>query len=218
VVGIGAGRDKGEAVVADIRNLPAVLWRPGFAAGTWPVEGVAVHEGWAAVTRVGGLQTLELVEGRPPREAGALALEPWQNAIVAMAVRGPTLFGVRRQHGLVAVDVTELAHPRYLGSLTDIGDAVDIAIAGDRAYLATLERGLRVVDLSDPRHLRDLGAIPIPGEAQSVSTDGRTLQVAAGEAGLLLVSLTGDWRALRGRHPLFLPRLLRPAGEAGLAP
>lgn len=68
------------------------------------------------------------------------------------------------QTGLRILDISNPAAPVLVGALTTPGQASDIAIAGDRAYIADGGMGgLLVLDISDPASPVMLGSLDTPG-------------------------------------------------------
>ena len=68
--------------------------------------------------------------------------------------------------------------------------AIDVAVAGDYAYLACGNAGLLVVDVSDPEHPRDVGRCKAPGSAHGVAVAGGYAYVADLDSGLHIINIS----------------------------
>ncbi len=70
------------------------------------------------------------------------------------------------------------------------GTAADVAIAGNRVYVANGGAGLLVIDVSDPAGPTLAGSLDTPGTAESVAVAGNHACVADGTSGLLVIDVT----------------------------
>jgi hypothetical protein len=66
------------------------------------------------------------------------------------------------------------------------GQAWDVAIAGERAFIAGGDKGVHIVDISDPSSPHDLGFVRTHS-AQGVAVSEDRLFVADGLGGLLIL-------------------------------
>ncbi|MFI0608055.1 MAG: LVIVD repeat-containing protein [Anaerolineae bacterium] len=100
------------------------------------------------------------------------------------------------------------ALPRVVGRLVTGAATHDLALSGDRAYVADAGAGLRAVDITDPAAPRDLGAADTPGEALGIDLDraARRAYLADGPGGLRIYDLSESASAgpprLLGQLPL----------------
>jgi hypothetical protein len=78
--------------------------------------------------------------------------------------------------------------PKPIGAVSSTpGAAVDVAVVGDRAFVADGIGGVRVFDLDAPGGPALAEIVGVPGKASSIATDGTYLYVAAGAEGGLRV-------------------------------
>ncbi len=115
-----------------------------------------------------GIAVFDVADPASPALAGSLEFPyDWLKGKGGPALRwldGTTLYGVQPGSGLVdLIDVASPAAPKLV-SETKLGSAqagvagpVDIAVAGDAAYLADLQTGLSVIDVSDEAAPKTVG-------------------------------------------------------------
>jgi len=98
-------------------------------------------------------------------------------------------------NGLQVFDFTPNA-PADLGGLELPGRVLDVAVEGDRAYLAAETAGLQIVDVSDPNDPRPVGSITTGAldDARAVAAAGSYVFVAAGDAGLRMFDVSDPTR------------------------
>lgn len=98
------------------------------------------------------------------------------------------------QQGLNPLD--GFAYPiGVIASLTLPGQALDVAVAGNRAYVATSSHGLVVVDVSEFQNPILLGQLALPGTAESVAVDPvRQIVAVASSFRTHLVSIADPMR------------------------
>jgi hypothetical protein len=82
------------------------------------------------------------------------------------------------------------SRPSLIGSADIYGYALDVAVAGDHAFVAAYNDGVTLVDISDPGHPEVTQRCLLPGHAWSVEFAGVNAFVAAGEAGLHILART----------------------------
>jgi hypothetical protein len=89
---------------------------------------------------------------------------------------------------LYAVDVADPQHPSVIGSVAMESFFVNIAIDGDRAYLAAYNQAtpFRVIDIADPAQMHTMGSLTFDYPHDLVARDG--LVFTASEGGLTLAS------------------------------
>lgn len=142
-----------------------------------------------------------------PAPAGALAVidrrSPADSRVIAsLALPDPRALVVRTDQisgraevayvgdaslGLVAVDVSDPAHPRVTGT-AELADPRDLALAGKTLFAAAGANGVIAFDVGDALAPRRLGAIATT-EARGLAVHGLHLLVADGAAGLTVVSV-----------------------------
>jgi hypothetical protein len=90
--------------------------------------------------------------------------------------------------GMVITDAAPLSvRPLvYPGKWSDRpqGEAFDVAVAGNYAYLADGSGGLQVLDISDPAHPARVGGYTNGGLIGTIAVSGNCAYVAGGSAGL----------------------------------
>jgi hypothetical protein len=69
------------------------------------------------------------------------------------------------------------------------GEALDIELFGDHAYIAAKDKGLHIVDISDPTKLAKVGNYDTLGEASGVAVTLQYAYVADGKAGLRIIDI-----------------------------
>lgn len=70
------------------------------------------------------------------------------------------------------------------------GDALDIAVQGNFAYVANGVPGLFVVDIADPQHPVVLGSVDTPNQAWGVAVSGTLAYIADMDAGFRIIDVT----------------------------
>jgi hypothetical protein len=86
--------------------------------------------------------------------------------------------------GLRIVDVSDPADPFEVGVVDNPAWALDVAVSGFSAYVATGAAGLRVIDVFDPASPFEVGSVDTPGFASGVVASDRHVFVADGAAGM----------------------------------
>ena len=103
---------------------------------------------------------------------------------------------------LVILNISNLANPVVVGQTGVLpGFVVDVAVAGNFAYVADGGDGLRIIDVSNPAIPTEVGFYDTPGSAAGVAVAGNYAYVADGGGGLVIL------RYLELRF--FLPLILR---------
>ncbi|WP_166892362.1 Ig-like domain-containing protein [Massilia sp. CCM 8734] len=188
----------------------AFLEIPGFA------NGVAVNGDYAFIASgATGLHVVSLgADRRSPSVAALLDVGGNANDITLSG----TMAYLATSAGLKAVDVSNPAKPRLLGSFAGVGNAMGVKVRDTTAYMAA-GAGLHIVSVANPAAMIQAGSIEVGGKAWNVELDPtrNLVAVAAGSAGLQLVDIsnlsapllrggvaTGDARgvALRGNVAL----------------
>jgi hypothetical protein len=77
-----------------------------------------------------------------------------------------------------------------VGALDTPGQAYDVEVVGDLAYVADGGAGLRVIDIFDPAAPIELGALDTPGIALDVEVVGDLAYLAAGVSGLRILDVS----------------------------
>jgi hypothetical protein len=77
-----------------------------------------------------------------------------------------------------------------IGVIDTPGDANDVTVIGELAYIADSQAGLRIIDISNPEELSEIGFFDTPGTALGVSISGAYAYIADGNGGLCIVDIS----------------------------
>ncbi|MBT3232940.1 MAG: choice-of-anchor D domain-containing protein [Calditrichaeota bacterium] len=77
-----------------------------------------------------------------------------------------------------------------IGSFNTPGDANDIVVVGEFAYVADNQAGLRIIDISNPEDPAEIGFVDTPGSALSVVVSGDIALIGDGPRGLIIVDIS----------------------------
>ena len=90
--------------------------------------------------------------------------------------------------GLQVVDVSDPTLPSIVGSKNTPGNANDIKVVGNRAFIADGPSGLQILDVSTPTNPVLLGAVDTPGDAVDLVVRGiwHTSPMDSPDSGLLM--------------------------------
>lgn len=93
--------------------------------------------------------------------------------------------------GTALADCVDYANKiRWLSELDTPGQARDLAVSGNRAYIADGPNGLRVVDITNPAAPQSLGFLDTPGTAMSVVVSGTLAYLGDWTLGIRVVDIT----------------------------
>ncbi|MBC8277596.1 MAG: T9SS type A sorting domain-containing protein [FCB group bacterium] len=70
------------------------------------------------------------------------------------------------------------------------GRALDVAVSGDYAFLASGIEGLKVIDISDPENLQEAAQLQLPGHAENIRIRDNYAFVATDASGLTVIDIT----------------------------
>lgn len=87
-------------------------------------------------------------------------------------------------YGLFIIDISDPSNPVEAASVLTPGDAQDVFLAGDLAYISDGDNGVLVYDIIDPYSPVFVRRIMTPGSAKAAALKGRMLVVADGDGGL----------------------------------
>ncbi len=190
-----AGAEAGPLVVDFAqRDEPRI-----FASYLHPsvVVDVAVDSGTAYLAIAdGGLAIIDL-------EPDAAAPKAWlqtDGRSRAIAVSGRHAFladgsatlddGSQVPSALVVIDVSQPDAPEVVSSVALSGEARDVAVAGEHAYVAGDASGLLVLDVTDPAAPTEVAVLTVPGRAVGLTVQGQLAYVAAEDGGVRVVDIT----------------------------
>lgn len=116
---------------------------------------------------------------------------PTPNAINDFQVVGEYVYLSAAQRGMYIYKLDGV-NASFVAELNMTGDALDVAVKGDYAYLVTKQEGLQIANISDPYNpvWLEENSISTSGWAQSVSAEGDYLAVGSGGGGVYLYDIS----------------------------
>ncbi len=163
----------GALMMVDVSD-PTAPW----VAGSAPIgvgHGVTVSGGRAFVAEEGfGLRVVDISSPEDPDLVGNVELGYGAGG-VAVLDRSVLVGGWDR---LDIVDITTPYSPPLVGGVDTPGEAQDVAISGDYAFVADGGAGLQVIDITNPEAPSIVGSATIPGSAVAVAVSGERAFVA----------------------------------------
>lgn len=207
------GTDRARLQVFDAHNSPnlrqvGLLEMPGPGNAT----GLAILGQYAYLAGE-HFQVIDISQPSSPRRVGGCQ-GPGRGWLGQVAVTGGRAYVVG--DGMLRVfDTSEPSNPQRAGECPlSSGSGVDVAIAGDYAYVAGRRAGVDVFDVRDPGHPRRVGGTSAFDANALAIADGR-LHVAAGDQGLVILNLYQPVRleSLQRGPEGFRLLLLGPVGQ-----
>ena len=98
--------------------------------------------------------------------------------------------GAQRSSGLRIVDVTDPTEPSIISTVVTPGEARDVVISGERAYVVDLHAGMHVIDIGDSADPEIIATVDIEGYAHGITVRDNTAYVACYMGGLSVVDIT----------------------------
>lgn len=95
------------------------------------------------------------------------------------------------------VNVNDPANPVIVATLDTPGNANDVRVVGNTAYVADGSSGLQIIDVTTPASPSILGSVNTTGEANDVVVQNMRAYVADGEAGLRIIDVSNPPLQLR---------------------
>ena len=96
------------------------------------------------------------------------------SAIIVILIAGSTLFA----------EIIEV------GNIDTPGDATDVVVRGDYAYIADGPSGLRIVNISNPEEPENTGSLDTDGSTLALAVEGDLAYLADGMRGLVIVDIS----------------------------
>ncbi len=169
-------------------------------------QGTAEDE-WQLISQIGGSTQAVAVMGRTAFAGVGLTMNivsfadpahpsqlgttlPFGAFVTDIAVFGSRAYVADGAGGLSAVDVSDTAHPKVLGTWASAGYAEAVAVQGSLVALADGPLGLRFIDFSAPAAPKEMSAAFPLNYAQDVALAGQYAFVAAGDSGLLIADIS----------------------------
>jgi hypothetical protein len=171
-------------LVVDITN-PAAPIAIGSWTGVLGTAGALDVEGDLLYLSASGAQGSELIVIDVSRPATPVKLSSIQHygEPHGLVVAGNFVFIAAGADGrLQVVEVTDPVHP-VLRNGVSCGDARDVAVVGDLAYVADFGGNLRVVDITDPTAASIVSTTPVTGNPRGITIRGHMAYVAADDDG-----------------------------------
>lgn len=157
------------------------------------VTAVDLADGRAYVAHEERLTVLDLAD---PLQLRVLAEAKLDGPVSALAVRRGLAY-LADEASLIILGLDNPAKPRKLGEVRGDWSARDLALAGDRLYIAGGEPGLAVIDIADPAHPFQVASLTVPGAIKVELALGRVYVAAQGGGlGIWAHAPGGDLRAL----------------------
>ncbi len=142
----------------------------------------------AYLTGAAGLEIFDLSNPLAPSRLGSLTeIERLQGNVVAgnfiyIAAADSSPLGGPANSGLRIADISDPAAPRFVGSVVGysedgiISDAIDVAVSGDRAYVADrAEQAINVIDVSSPTAPAIIGKVNVSSRPVKLFVSGNLL-------------------------------------------
>jgi hypothetical protein len=109
-----------------------------------------------------------------------------------MQIDALSIFSNDPNAGLISISVSGVGtgNIRRIGQIDTPGDAYDVAVIGDYAYVTNFQNGLRAIDISDPEHPDEVGFYDTGGFAFSVTACNNIAYVADYHGGVVLVDVS----------------------------
>ncbi len=151
--------DKNGLAIVDASNprAPKVVGRLPLP-GRWAYSCTFDEKGRLLAGCVtGGVAVVDVSNLKSPKVLGSAL-----GCAYGFARKGNVLF-VASPCSLVALDISDPKKPTELGKAEFPGNAFDVALCGDVAYVANSSYGVRVFDVSDPKSPREAGLLDLGG-------------------------------------------------------
>jgi hypothetical protein len=152
---------------------------------------LTLQEHYAYIAAVdNGLRVVDISDPSHPLQTGLYDRDPSYYAVTDVAVTGIYAYvGLGMPAGLEIVDISSPANPAKVGEYIGPGQAWDVAVTDDYAYVADVV-GLTVVDKSDLGNPTTAGYANISGATWRVAVAGDYAYIAGGEDGLRIFDIS----------------------------
>ncbi len=181
-------------------SQPTFLHETGFLSIS--ARQIAVAGGYAyMVDGLDGLHVANIAHPSAPTEISSLQFQAGSASLKALSVAAAGKYvyvgadfgsdaGAFIPSRLHIVDASNPAQPHEVGSLDAPDLVLDIAVAGNYAYLATALSGLQIVDISNQTAPVEVGGIYTDDWATSVAVDGKYAYITVRDIGLIAIDIT----------------------------
>ncbi len=93
-------------------------------------------------------------------------------------------------HGFHVLEISNPAHPKWIGGWNNVTCPVGVQVVGRYAYLANRTSGLDILDVQDPRSPAQVGHLFTGGDAFSIHVVGHHAYLADGPKGLQVLDVS----------------------------
>ncbi len=174
--------------IVDVTDLSSPLLISTYDTGL-NTKAVAVSDNHAYVTSDYGLSVVDISNPFSPTLAGTYDYTDVFSAYSkGIAISGNYAY-IPGRHGLIIVDISNPESPTFTGNYDTIGQALDVAVLGNYAYLVDYWNGLVVVDISDPSEPTLVGSYVTNGSASGVAVTSNYAYIATSN-GLVIVDIS----------------------------
>lgn len=193
-----AAASDGGVQVVDVANPTQPHRVGGYKFPGEYAFGVAISGTYALVATYSGdaggaLHVVDVSDPTAPAPVGQASLP---NAF-RVAISGDYALVAMQGSGVAVVDVADPAHPAWVDSFSTQGNASDLILAGDYAYLA--DGALLVLDISDPLNISQIARVGSAHYLTSVTITG-TLAYGGGLIGMVVLDITNPAAPLELGH------------------
>ena len=113
---------------------------------------------------------------------------PDYDFVLSLTVSGSYAFAPSHDAGLRLIDISDPGNPQNMGSVETPGMAVEVAVAGNYAYLT--DGDFQVINYSDPENPHIVGSVETPGNSRGVALSGNYAFVGDGDSGLQVIDIS----------------------------
>ncbi len=192
----GAGSVCGPATRAAAQDpdlLASTLWSSARA--------VAAIDDVALVFFTAGMATFDVSDPTTPSLLERFDEYDEPPGFNAVQILGNHAFVASGSSGLQVYDLSVPSHPVLVASCDTPGDALDLEIVGDRAYIADgYAGGLQIFSISDSERPRLLGSCSTHGSCFAVAVSGDRAYCAAFFEGIAVIDVADPTNPICGPH------------------
>ena len=207
-------------------HKPASPTRLAAMATSGSMRGVTFLGEYALIADgPGGLLLIRLTDPAHPVSFGRCSAPGYAESVVASVNRA---FVCDRSAlaGLWEINVSSPGFPTVADRFAVEGEAVDLALSGDRVCMTVADQGLRVLEVVRPGALRTTARVATSGSFQGVAYEGNVAYIADASFGVRVFSLLDPYNPSEAgfittagfprRVAIAYGRIYLAAGDAGL--
>lgn len=136
-----------------------------------PLRGIVAQGDYAYAGEGNSMVVLDVHDPTDPEPIGALGV-----ALGRSQISGSLLYTAAAEFRVI--DIGNPRAPRLLSFVATPGNASDVVLFGNLAYIADGSAGLLIVDLSDPARPLQRGSLDTPGNAVAIAVAGGYAYIA----------------------------------------